>query len=242
MSEIPDVLCINCEDMISYDKVEMHSSICTKPSSQVLKLISSNYHYQIQYKLNKLKSAIELIAYSSRFIENPEQNIMIKLINYANELISITTPGFIAIDKTTEISSALRKISESISSHFLIYSERLRCLALEKTYAFLEYLNSNKESEAIKSFILSKNQELHQVRNKINSYNKKSSYLQGILKNFEGLDDIKSQVESNPTVLSSINSDINDDKTAKENIEDLDCMFLNKKEEVNKQGVRVLGC
>ena len=60
MEELPDILCINCEDMININKLEAHSLICIAPSSQVIKIISSSIFYQIQFRLSKIKSAIEI--------------------------------------------------------------------------------------------------------------------------------------------------------------------------------------
>ena len=239
--EFPDVLCINCEDMINYEKVPLHSSICTKPSSQVIKMLKSNYHYQIQYRINKLKSAIESIAYSERFLLSPEQEKTVHfLINTANSLIEITDPSITAINQATEISSILKKESELINPSLLIYSERLRNLAIEKTYYFLEFLSLNKESESIKSFLLSKTQEINQVRKQINFYSKRSLHLHSLLKSFERIDEVKSQIESSKTINSSLSSPMIDGFSLKNEIDELDSMFEKKKAEANNKSAQDL--
>ena len=63
MDEIPDVLCINCEDIIEYHKLNAHSCICFKPTNQVMKLIHSTNVQQLQYQVSKLKIRIEAVFY-----------------------------------------------------------------------------------------------------------------------------------------------------------------------------------
>lgn len=238
MSENSDVLCINCESMISYEKVTVHSEVCFKPTSQIIKLISSNYFYQVQYRLSKLKTAIEGIAYSDRFISSPElEKAAIILVDFSNELVLVTDPKIASIEKTTEISSKLRKFSETLPVSLLVYSERLRSLALEKTYAFLDYLNSHKESESIKSFISEKNKELSEAQAKVNSFNKRSVHLQGLLKSFEKLEDVASVVESSKTINSSLISPIIEENLL---IDDLDGMLACNTEELTQKSAEDL--
>jgi hypothetical protein len=186
MSEFPDILCINCEDMINYDQILPHSVVCLKPTGQVIKLISSNSNYRIQYRINKLKSALEAIFYSSTFEITELQRLHIEfLIFKANELTVLTKPCIESIDRATDLSSCLRTLCDSISPSLLVYSERLRSLALEKTYYFLDYLRTTEGTKAIKNFLLVKNQELNLVKRKIFAFSEKSLELQDLVKSYE---------------------------------------------------------
>lgn len=230
MSEIPDVLCINCEDMISFEKVCAHSVVCVKPTSQVVKMSKSNYHYQIQYKINKLKAAIESLAFFNRLALTYEQNTTINIIvSSANQLITLIEPASESIDICTEISSRLRKLSETISPSFQIYSERLRNLSLEKTYYFLEYLQVHKDSSIVQSFITKKSKELTEMKNRLLDYNKKSQKLQRLLKKCESIDEIQSQVESIKTVNSNLTSPLLNNHIDAE-LGDLDLMIEQQKQ------------
>ena len=116
-----------------------------------------------------------------------------------------------------------------------MYSERLRSLALEKTYAFLEYLNANKEKDSINIFINTKNKELREVKNKIESYNKKSAHLQKILKTYENIDEIKSMIESSKTFNSSVISPDAEENGIKAEMEELDNMILTNRQEITQK-------
>ena len=221
--------------MISYDKISLHSSICLKPTSQIIKLTNSNYHYQVQYRLSKLKTAMESIAYSNPSPPMDRQGQMLQLISSANNLVQLIEPSIPSIDKITDISSNLRRASENISPCILVYSERLRSLALEKTYAFLEYLNANKEKDSINIFINTKNKELREVKNKIESYNKKSAHLQKILKTYENIDEIKSMIESSKTFNSSVISPDAEENGIKAEMEELDNMILTNRQEITQK-------
>ena len=223
--------------MISYDKISLHSSICLKPTSQIIKLTNSNYHYQVQYRLSKLKTAMESIAYSNPSPPMDRQGQMLQLISSANNLVQLIEPSIPSIDKITDISSNLRRASENISPCILVYSERLRSLALEKTYAFLEYLNANKEKDSINIFINTKNKELREVKNKIESYNKKSAHLQKILKTYENIDEIKSMIESSKTFNSSVISPDAEENGIKAEMEELDNMILTNRQEITQKSV-----
>lgn len=239
MLEMPDVLCINCEDMIDCEKAHLHSLICTKPTNQVVKLISSGYHNQIQYKLNRLKAAIEAIAYSDRKTLTPDQHeTVLFLVKCSNELINLIDPAIDAIDKCTDVSSSMRKLTESMSPWMLIYAERLRNLALEKTYYFLDYLRNNRQTDSIHKFIDKKNQELSQVKSKIVNYNKKAVKLQNMLKSYEHIDEVKSQVESIKTFSSIVTPAVEDE--GKDEMQELDDMIVSKKEEANMQSLEDL--
>lgn len=230
MSEIPDVLCINCEDMISFEKVPAHSAVCFKPTSQVVKMSKSNYHYQIQYKINKLKGAIESLAFFNRSVLTYEQNTIINIIvNAANQLVTLIEPASESIDICTEISCRLRKISENIPPALLIYAERLRNLAQDKTYYFLEYLQVHKDSSIVQNFITKKSNELTEMKNRILDYNKKSQKLKKLLRKCESIDEIQSQVESIITVNSNLTSPVINNHIEAE-LGDLDQMIEQQKQ------------
>jgi transcriptional/translational regulatory protein YebC/TACO1 len=121
-------------------------------------------------------------------------------------LVALIEPASDSIDLCTEISCKLRKISENISPSLLVYAERLRNLALDKTYYFLEYLQVHKDSGIVQTFITKKSRELTEMKNKLLDYNKKSLKLQKLLKKCESIDEIQSQVESIKTTNSNFTS------------------------------------
>ena len=183
---------------------------------------------------------MESIAYSDRYsFASDHQKQMLQLIASANDLVQLIEPSLLSIDKTTEISSNLRKFSEQISTSLLVYSERLRSLALEKTYAFLEYMNTNKESDSIKMFLNAKNKELCEVKTKIQSYSRKSAHLQKILTSYKNIDDIKSMIESSKTVNSSVISH-DAENAIKGEIDELDSMLVTNRQEIAEKSVEDL--
>ena len=215
MEELPDILCINCEDMININKLEAHSLICIAPSSQVIKIISSSIFYQIQFRLSKIKSAIESIY----FYELHKYPTIIKsflelLIKKIIELLQLTEPSIDSIDALTEIASEIRGISSQLSIKFMIYAERLKVLCSEKTHFFIEEIRKN-EKHGLTRELLIKRYEINTIRFKSLHFHQKSNNSESRQSSIDNIEAINSQNDSRITFRSSMSSALLDDEGSK---------------------------
>ncbi|OMJ68265.1 hypothetical protein SteCoe_34331 [Stentor coeruleus] len=139
MEEI-DVLCINCENMISVDKISAHSSVCVTPTNYIIKLSSANPIKLLDFRLDKLKCSMEAILHDSiKPLSTDEKMIFTYLSRYTVEILSIK-------ESSVESSEACKKISIEIANYPVsnispcvsLYLERVRAIAKEKGSILLE--------------------------------------------------------------------------------------------------------
>lgn len=139
MEEI-DVLCINCENMISVDKISAHSSVCVTPTNYIIKLSSANPIKLLDFRLDKLKCSMEAILHDSvKPLSTDEKMIFTYLSRYTIEILSIK-------ESSVESSEACNKISIEIANYPIsnispcvsLYLERVRAIAKEKGSILLE--------------------------------------------------------------------------------------------------------
>jgi hypothetical protein len=146
-----DILCINCENMISPEKLSAHSSICLAPTPQILKLSTLSSLKQVNFRLDKLKCAIESIIHDTpKPLTTDEKVLFLFLSRNISEIIQCSEAIHSNWEKISEISSKIENYPQDfISSCVTVYLERVNLLAKLKT----EFLvKEAKAQEATLSF------------------------------------------------------------------------------------------
>lgn len=147
-----DVLCINCENMIEFSKLEAHSQICYSYSPEVQKFENGAYLSHINFRIIRLKTSIESILYCST--PYPGQSSLSFLLENANEILSVQSYTMASIEKSTSILAKIRLICEKIPFKYSVYSERLKVLASNKVYHLLDIISQQSERETITKTLL----------------------------------------------------------------------------------------
>ena len=134
-----DSLCINCENLISFSKLESHSQYCTRPvifpevSSDSDELALTNL------KLTKLKSSLESI--SSNKHSKLVQEVIHFLIRQCAEIISIKLLSLENLNLCLRINEGLKSYQKNQDQIFLVlYLERLKICAKLKAKLMLSLL------------------------------------------------------------------------------------------------------
>jgi hypothetical protein len=140
-----DILCLNCENMISSDKIMSHSAICTAPTVQILKLTHSTTLQNLNFRLDKLKCAIDSILYDhTKVLTTDEKMMLVYLSRHLSEAISLSS-----IDSDTENWTICENLSKKIQDYpqayisncISIYLERALLLIQHKAEAYKEKPN-----------------------------------------------------------------------------------------------------
>jgi len=146
MEKCIDVLCINCEDMITYDKIQQHSKVCVYPAQFVIKLESKELLF-IDFKIDKLKCMMEAIVFSGVKPISPKQEEVFQyLIRKSFELLRLKKTTQENINVSKSIAYEIQKYTAQTELDFLIlvYSERLKRLATEKANFMMQPLKKAK--------------------------------------------------------------------------------------------------
>jgi hypothetical protein len=154
MEEIPDVLCINCESMIDYLKLEAHSQVCYTYTAEVKRFDNSPYLSHINFRIIKLKTSLEAILYFST--SSPAHFLLQDLIQKANEIITLQSYSLDSIDKATATLSQIRNICEGLPEKYSVYSDRLKVLASNKVYHILDVIGKGSERSTVKALLTPK--------------------------------------------------------------------------------------
>lgn len=147
-----DVLCINCENMIEFSKLEAHSQICYSYSPEVQKFENGAYLNHINFRIIRLKTSIESILYCST--PSQGQSSLSFLLDNANEILSVQSYTMASIEKSTSILAKIRLICEKIPFKYSVYSERLKILASNKVYHLLDIVSQQSERDTITKALL----------------------------------------------------------------------------------------
>lgn len=231
MDEIADVLCINCENMIEYNKLAAHSLICLEPTQQVLKYNTMSYLSGLHFRLIRLKSSIEaLVYYEYDSLSNFPKNNLEFLISKANELLSLTDITMDSVDVATAINSQLRKLSSIMPSKYFVYSERLRLLSLEKTYFILDVISKNTERNSISQMLMTKKYELDSTKKQMKFLTRAKHRLEHRTNSCDNLEEINSSRMARSSAASNIGSPVDRNCTGLTEFDDLQPFFLVKRQ------------
>jgi hypothetical protein len=167
-----DVLCINCENMISLEKISAHSSVCVTPTNYIIKLSSSNPMKLLDFRLDKLKCSMEAILHDSiKHLSIDEKMIFTYLARYCVEILTIK-------ESSVESSEACKKVSIEISQYptsnispcVSLYLERIKVISNEKGNLLLEEALLKESSMNISSLLQSRNSQLENLNKQIQKF------------------------------------------------------------------------
>lgn len=219
-----DVLCINCENIISVDKISAHSEVCLTPTSYVLKLSAASPIKLVDFRLDKLKCSIECILQDNLMVLNEEEkNIFTKLIAVSGdviksqELVSDLLPACDNIVK--EISSYP---ADSISPRITIYAERVKLMTIEKAKIVENEKKLVESSMSISFMIKQRENQLVGLDKEIKKFRQAGGDLEGIVECIDVnsvVDDLNSKRSGTSSMLSPKESLRNAE------IDELDNMF-----------------
>lgn len=235
MEEPLDILCINCQEMVSYTKIPSHSFLCVNP------LISSIEEqpplWALNLRLTKLKSSLEDIIF---VITRPDGLSYKFLLKKSLQLLRANEISTETIEEVNGIAMAVKKFAKSmIRPGLIIYSERLRELASEKTLILIEELVSNGCNEEIVRLLNKKYSEILKIGTDAAGRQDTHRSLRKLSENLQNIDEIASQISHVLTQRSSTTSIINQETEELEdfNIEDIDNMNKERITELNKKSV-----
>jgi hypothetical protein len=134
--ESMNVLCINCQEFIHLDMIELHSRSCTTLSSTVKQLELYSPLVQVRFRLEKLKDLLNSLL-STRPGDSNYNSIYLRLIG---KLLEVRET--VDAEKNTQVMEALTSLMVTFkgSPALLIYGERLKSLAYEQNMALREVM------------------------------------------------------------------------------------------------------
>ncbi|OMJ91687.1 hypothetical protein SteCoe_5714 [Stentor coeruleus] len=207
MDEIPDVLCINCENMIEITKLEAHSKICIQPTQQVLKYNNMSFLPGLHFRLIKLKSSVEaLVYYENESLSSSTKGYLEFLIVKANELLSLHNDNMESVNIATAINTKLRNVSGKMPCKYVVYSERLRFLALEKTYFILDVISKKTERISISQMLIAKKQEMDYTKKHMKFIKRAKNRIGNRTNSYDNLEEVSSNIIPRSSIMSNIES------------------------------------
>ena len=228
-----DVLCINCENMISLDKITAHSSVCIAPTNYILKLSSADPLKLINFRLDKLKCAMESILHEElKHITTDEKMIFLYLSRQSAEIISIHNASSETIDSCSQIAKQIGEYpSDFLSPCVSLYLERVRVIANQKSEALKDDLKFKESGMTINSVIECRTSQIEGLRKQIQK-----------LRQANGGRDVKGEYLDVCSVIddtqkSSIGSSLASprDEKEKNELEELDSMFSEQEVELSQK-------
>jgi hypothetical protein len=131
-----NVLCINCQEFIHLDVIELHSRSCTTISDTVKQLELYSPLVQVRFRLEKLKDLLNSLL-STRPGDSNYNSIYLRLIGKLLEVRETADA-----DKNAQVMEALTSLMVTFkgSPALLIYGERLKSLAYEQSCALRDVL------------------------------------------------------------------------------------------------------
>jgi hypothetical protein len=146
-----DVLCMNCQQMVYVEDIDKHSLTCFKVSDSVFKVESNVSMKQLDFKLDKLKEAINVQLGQNNPFKTKEEKGKDALysnliIDYINKILTFGDRCDIKQVKLLKnVIDEIQKVTENFNGPpgLLIYFERVKILGREK---YREMLKIDKES------------------------------------------------------------------------------------------------
>lgn len=143
-----DILCINCENMISSEKVAGHSRICIKPSEYFLHFDNSSQLQWINFRIQKLNNALESVQSTLTKASFSKQRLIYSfLVRQARQILCIKTINEENLEICLKIAKGLENYTKIPPDnwHAVIYYERLKILILTKCDIFIEQVKKFKK-------------------------------------------------------------------------------------------------
>lgn len=181
--QILNVNCMNCQELISIEKIEEHSKLCTTVPEAVESIESGSLLVQVMFKLRKLESCLLDLAKHADLRPGDKNYISI-----FSRLCQKTING----NSITETDNVVKSLSSLLVTYkgslsIRIYADRLHALAQEQKLGFQE------------EEINTKKQELEKIKEQVEKFKGRTQVLQkAVLKT------------SSPNALAEINRKVDE--------------------------------
>ena len=204
------VLCLNCQEMINSTEIQKHSHHCLRPT------IDTRDPSALPKKIANLSKSLETFPK-----HHPDSCYYEYILQKSKALNLVEGISVESVEKTCKLATAIKKFAKSmIKPGLILYSERLRELASEKTEALIEQLADSGCSQDIIKLLNKKFREVKKIQSETENFtgpNRK--YLADDL---QAIDDIASQISRILTQRSSTGSLLSVEEDF--GVEELDCM------------------
>ena len=215
-----DFLCINCQELISSERISSHSLFCVYPLESVISIEEQGAVLQLVFRLGKLKSA--LVGRAEEAVSGGDKELYEFLVTQANEVMGVGRPREDTLERCKATISSLERYSKAlVSTPVLLYNERLRVLAMEAVKVMEE---ESKEGETNALDI--KYREIMIA---------KENVLKGNFGKAQNIDEISSQISQIWNNRPSTSSVTTPDEEIVNEVNELDDMFMMKEKEHVKQ-------
>lgn len=192
--------------MINPGLFEIHSKVCFQVANHVKRLEEFDDSTILDYKIDKLKCALEGNLHSGQLDDSMLNGHFRRLMSVATELVMIsgaTEDDFsLCNDKLKELS----EVAHIKNFQFVIYYERLKFLGLviliqAKAELILTRVN-RKENVSLNEELNKQNEELEKLKEQLVYYKQKATMMQGLIN--RRIDDVRSEADSvsNGSILS----------------------------------------
>ncbi|CAD8105996.1 unnamed protein product [Paramecium primaurelia] len=163
------VPCMNCENLIPINEIDIHTMKCLSVSKSVTAVLKSNKLLdEINFKISKLRESILQLNQK----ESKQDNI--KYLNRADEMseqiLIIQNTNQIELRKLQDLNQELKTITESYRGSLAIalYLERLHSLSLQK--------QTSLEKEVRTQRIETQTQKINLINSNSSNYNTQNNY------------------------------------------------------------------
>ena len=177
-----DVLCINCQDMIAIELVEMHSKVCTQVSAHVMRLEQTAPINHIDYRIAKVKGGLEVLI-GKKSCDIYDRSFMTKIIEFCNEVLG-------AYELNERDQNTCHKVLENLQEMedefrgapcVMIYIERTKYLVFEKIQ---EIQSELKKFQSISVQLEQKDEIISTLREEMQFYIQRSNKIKEDLQRF----------------------------------------------------------
>jgi hypothetical protein len=229
-----DVLCINCENMISSDKISKHSSICMAPTTFILKISLSNPLKHLDFRLDKLKCAMEAILHEEiKILTTDEKMIFLYLARQSGEILSLKEINSNSVDSCIRIRNEITEYpTDFISPCVALYLEKVKVMANEKAEILIEEIRLKESSMTLASVLEVRTSELESLTKQIQKF--KNSYGETHKKDYLDINSVLDDMQSKLSLNSSMNSP-KENKKETNDIDDLDKMLEMQEKEIQQK-------
>ena len=232
MNEI-DVLCINCENMISVEKLSIHSSVCITPTTYILKLSSYDPIKLVDFRIDKLKCSIEAILHEEiKILTSDEKALFNFLSQQSAESLTIKDSTNASLDICIKIKNRISSYPvQNISPCVSLYLERVKVIITEKAKLINEDLRFKESTLPMQTILENKATQLDLLNKQIIKYKQSTEEIdtKGICL------EVNSNVEdwrSRKSISSSLTSPKDSNQV---DLEDLDKMHEVQEKEMEKR-------
>jgi hypothetical protein len=129
-----DIVCINCDTLINSNQISAHSMECVMPTEVNLNDQSFNPIETINFKIQKLQTAIENTTKKSELRKNPSIKWLFVYLN--NKIYEVKINNLIEYYSSRELMEMNEELNlidiQKVPQIFFLYTERFKALINEK--------------------------------------------------------------------------------------------------------------